>query len=859
MAFDAKTFLQSGGSAAGIGAAFGLPSCMIGLAADVLGLIPSPILLAMRSAMEAAQALANAAIKRINSYIRDLLGISLFPDRDGFFGFFSDYSRFGLDIISGISGAIGAFIGFAAAAMQAANELSNKFEAAKDCLEDYKKYLDFSNGAAGERREELAAMPGNEYSDLVNSQFGVWFQQTQIAQEFVDTITAQIAVIDKILLERTLDPTLEPGQEVSPLVESVFRLDAGPPKSTTGKFLLSVDGLYYDSQMSGISPALLELEKRDEILEFGRRGFKNPDLWRLEYDPSLGGRGIPTTSKDLEFYFNNILDPNILDNSKGLTTFYNQDELLLSLEGQKDRKVFDVSGEIQSLIDAGESLAVVDNLRQVMLSETSHFQDKIDKRKKQIELAVKVPTFLGNGPQYTPGNVPVNDFSYLAGSNFLLDLSRQRSITIDQADVTGVVLPLEIKYTDKIETNDPVVLNHILLANVAKGEIINNPSATSSTQLHINDRITEDSLFALYNYLTVETTNPSSSDFGVYNSSQFGIRNNAQAVGEASSVFDKGLGIPFLSGVVLPEEGNLSAVGVTGTYVKPPASNEFKDFMYNTRGATFESWIHAPDLDVSSSYNSGSTSGLYRLLLANENVGISDSKTPQPDIDNLSLDHGTGIVRGVIFGFTRDRRFTSGVGPSNHWQENDITGSVLVLAPTQSYDSSSAGFIADRSSNCGRDSYYGMKVPVFNNIVNNKGLSSCGSEFCQLSLSIDPAKDEIRVYLDGVKLATSSYQGVFGTTRPKSTFKAPSVHQTNSFEYSGGPYLDSYFTPWVIGGGYTDGNPNGNFMGGLYGGAISGFKGYIGCTRFYSKPLTDSEVVNNYNATQNFFKNVSLS
>ena len=63
----------------------------------------------------------------------------------------------------------------------------------------------------------------------------------------------------------------------------------------------------------------------------------------------------------------------------------------------------------------------------------------------------------------------------------------------------------------------------------------------------------------------------------------------------------------------------------------------------------------------------------------------------------------------------------------------------------------------------------------------------------------------------------------------------------------------------MIGGGYTDGNPNGNFMGGLYGGAISGFKGYIGCTRFYSKPLTDSEVVNNYNATQNFFKNVSLS
>ena len=855
MAFDAKTFLQSGGNPGGMMASFGLPSCMIGLASDVLGLIPSPILLAMRMAMEEAQRLANAAIKRINSYIRDKLGISLFPDRDGFFGFLSGNSRFGLDVISGIGATIGTFMGFASAAMALANELESKFKEAKDCLESYKNFLDFSDGNAGSQPNVDPA----GYSDLINSQFGVWFEQTQIAQNFVDSVTAQIGLIDDILLRRTLDPSLEPGQEEAGIVESVFRLEAGPPKSLDGEFILSVDGLYYDSQTDGITPALLELDNRKVALESDAQGFKNPNLWKLEYDPSLGGRGVPTTSKDLEFYFNNILDPNILDNSKGLTAFYNQDELLLSLEGQKDRKVFDVSSEIQSLVDEGESLAVIDNLRQVMLSETSHFQDKIDRRKKQIELAVKVPVFMGNGPQFTPGNVPVNDFSYLAGSNFLLDLSQQRSITIDQADVAGVVLPLEIKYTDKIVTNDPVVLNHILLANVAKGEIINDPSSTSSTQLHINDRITEDGLIALYNYLTVKASTPSGTDYGVYNSSKFGVSNNAQIVGEASSIFDNGLGIPFLSGVALPEEGNLSAIGVMGTYVRPPASNGFKDFMYNTQGATFESWIHAPNLGVSSSYNSGSTSGLYRLLLANENVGISDSRTPQPDINNLSLDQGTGIVRGVIFGFTRDRRFTLGLDPSNNEVDNNVSSLMLVLAPTQSYDSSSAGFIADRGSNCGKDSYYGMKVPVFNNIVDNKALSSCGSEFCQLSLSVDPAKDEVRVYLDGVKLATSSYQGVFGTTRPKATFKAPSVHQNNSFEYSGGPSLDAYFTPWIVGGGYTDGNPDGNFMGGDYGGAISGFKGYMGCTRFYSKPLNDAEVVNNYNATQNFFKNVRIS
>ena len=856
MAFDAKTFLQSGGNPGGMMASFGLPSCMIGLASDVLGLIPSPILLAMRMAMEEAQRLANAAIKRINSYIRDKLGISLFPDRDGFFGFLSGNSRFGLDVISGIGATIGTFMGFASAAMALANELESKFKEAKDCLESYKNFLDFSDGNAGSQPNVDPA----GYSDLINSQFGVWFEQTQIAQDFVDSVEAQKNLIDDILLRRTLDPSLEPGQEDLGVVESVFRLDAGPPKSTSGKFVLSVDGLYYDSQTDGITPALLELADREKSLESITGGFANPNLWKLEHDPSLGGRGIPTTSKDLEFYFNSILDPNILDNSKGLTAFYNQDELLLSLEGQKDRKIFDVSEEIQELIDDGESQAVIDNLRQAMLSETSYFQNKIDKRKKQVELAVKVPVWMGRGPLYEHGKIPVNDFSYLAGSNFLVDIKSQREITINQADVEGVVLPLVVKYTEKIETNDPITLNHLLLANIARGETINTALGTSASTLHINDRIIEDQLFALYNYLTIETSVPSGTNFGVYNGGGNGIGYNAQIVGEASSTFTKGLGIPFLSGVAFPEEGNLSAIESMGTYVKAPARNEFKDLLYNTKGATFETWIHMPALDNTIhgwNIHNNNTLGLYRLILANENVGISDSKVPQPDINNLNKDGGTGIVRGTIFGFTRDRRFTLGLDPSNNEVDNSIENLVLVLAPTQSYDSSSAGFIANRL-NCGKESYHGMTIPVFSNI-NGKSLSSCGESFSLLSVSIDPVKDEVRVYLDGSKLATSGYQTTFATSRPGEVCKSPSVKQNNSFEYSGGPYLDAYFTPWMLGGGYTDGNPDGNFMGGEYGGKVSGLKGYLGCTKFYSKPLTDGEVLNNYKASSNFFKNINVT
>lgn len=853
MAFDAKTFLAGGGSLGALGSSFGVPSCMLNLASDVLGLIPTPILLAIRQAMQAAAMIVDAIIKRINSYIRDLLGISLFPDRDGFFGFFSASSRFGLDLFSGISLAIGAFL----AAANEVQALIDKIEKAKECLAKFKDYLDYSNGNASQRREELANLSPTDYDNLINSQFGVYFQQAQQAQTLLDQYNDQIAVCDNILLQRTLDPTLEPG-ETAEAVESVFRLDAGPPRSRSGKFILSIDGLYYDSQVSGIEPALLELAEREEDVKFKTGGFYNGDLWKLEFDPNLGGRGIPTTSKDLQYYFNSILDPNILDNSPALTKFYDQDELLLTLEGQKDRRVFDVSSELQELIDDGSSQAIIDNMRQVMLSETSQFQDRINKRKKQIELAVKVPTFLGKGPQYTPGNVPINDFSYLAGSNFLLDIENQRKIVLDQADVTGVVLPLEVKYTEKIETTDSVFLDHILLANVARGETISSPDEPSAISLQINTRIVEDGLFALYNYLNVDTDSPSGTLFGVHNSSRFGVDSNSQMVGTASSIFDSGLGIPYLSGVAFPASGS-SEIDFMGSYVKLPETSQFQDFLYNTAGGTFETWVHMPHLDNTIyGYNlhDDSTLGLYRLILANENVGISDSKDPQLDINNMALDTGTGLVRGAIMGFTRDRRFTLGLDPSNDDADNSVEDLVFVVAPTQSYDSSSAGFISKRT-NCSKENLHGMTVPVFNTL-NGKSLSTCGDSFVQLSITMDPKKDEVRVYMDGVKLATSSYQDTFGVTRPGESYKAPSVYQNNSFEYSGGPKLDTYFTPWILGGGYTDGFSSGNFMGGEYGGKVSGLRGYLGCTRFYSKPLEDSEVLNNYKATQRFFKNINM-
>jgi hypothetical protein len=73
-------------------------------------------------------------------------------------------------------------------------------------------------------------------------------------------------------------------------------------------------------------------------------------------------------------------------------------------------------------------------------------------------------------------------------------------------------------------------------------------------------------------------------------------------------------------------------------------------------------------------------------------------------------------------------------------------------------------------------------------------------------------------------------------------------------------------TPWIIGGGYTDGMyPQGgsgnsiegmNFMGGKWGGKKSGLHGFIGSLKLYNRALSESEALRNYNAQKGFFTTI---
>ena len=890
--FDLNTFLELSGKGVGpvgsLGTAFGMPSCLVNLTADVLALLPTSVLNSIRGSSSNGAKRADDVVKAAASKARFLGGHIEYDTEDGTFSFVSDSSEAGMDKDEG--GALSNIVGFVGAAAGAAGRLYNNYNTTvaqingiKECIGNYSDYLKYSGGAAGDERMRLAGISPERYRELVDQSYGIDKEEMQSALKFKQDVNKLIAAIDATISARLANPNLEPefiedlapylsgtdlrvaSSIVVPQQQEVFRLAYGPPQSKQGKFLLSVDGIYFDSQTSGIIPALLEIENRLRNTESNQR-------WRLENDPNLGGRGRPTDIDSLKSYINTILDPNIIDDSTTLSDYYQRDNLLLDLIGQKNRRVYDVSAQIVELQSTNSSQILISNMRQVMLSETSHYLQKINKRKKQIELAVKMPVLYGKGSLYAPGEIPINDFSYLEGINFGLDIQKQRSLVLNQADVSGVVLPIQVKFTKQIETSEKIVLDHLLINNLGFGNIVSDASGNEAPNLSVNVGVEKEGLVALYNFLTFEVDSPSSTDYKLHNSSDLQSRLNAQIIGQdTATLFDKGVGITYLQGVTKHSKTNPTVPSAVGSYIKLPAQSELQDFLYNPQGGTFEVWTHVPQLDgeyygFNDDYD---VSGLYRLLLANENTGLQTNVSAQSNILTQTKDNGNNTVKGMIIGFTRDRRLTLNQQPSNSNSDNPIDNACLVIAPTQSFNASSVGFIS-KYEDCSPSSWYGMKYSIWDS-VNGASLSACGYEFCQLTFTFDPPQNQIRMYCDGQLLTTSSYNQVFGVDPTREMINIPTLRKNNSFEYNTtfmssvnvtdlkyGPKNDQYFTPWIVGGGFTDGMQTGNFMGGLYGGIISGLKGYIGSLKFYSKPLNPNQVLNNFNASKNFFKNIDV-
>ena len=273
--FDLDTFLTAQGeTGAGpvqaLGMAYGVPSCMLDLAGSVLSLLPTPVLISMNLATAQGKAKANEITAKLFRILQFDLGIVTFDTETGTFQFQLDDGWLGLDFgfIGEILALVQGLSAFGAQIYQNITAAIEQVEAIIDCVGKFGDYLNAKDPGYASRQmspEERKAQVENSYAGSIAA--------ARTATEFIAKADALQARINAILKARQDDPSLEPvfkddaefgliGLNTSAAIdpglgeEDVFRLTFGPPQTTTGQYLLTKDGLYYDSQKGGLDPVL---------------------------------------------------------------------------------------------------------------------------------------------------------------------------------------------------------------------------------------------------------------------------------------------------------------------------------------------------------------------------------------------------------------------------------------------------------------------------------------------------------------------------------------------------------------------------------------------------------------------------
>ena len=882
---DWKTALSfaGGGNIMGmIGGGLGLPSCLTDLTSAALSMLPKSVLNEMAFASQEAQAEIEAMMSGISDKLSAMFGLDSVSTGMGELSFISRNS--GLGSLMAGAGYLAGFAQAGAGLYAAGVTIAGNIENATNCLKSLSDSNKFK-GAGGYMRSQT--LDQGEFESYVHQVAGPYVAQwTQLEDDLGawEDFEARIAGVTDEPLFACIEVDIDGesvhlsslGFQVScgpEAEEDLIRLVFGPPRSIEGQFILSNDGLYYDSQSSdasGVTQVLLHLNKRKSEVPLS-------DRWTYKHDPNIGGKGVQYSSKSISHYVDTIFDPELIDDSPEVRAYYNADHFLEVLESQKAKRIYDLSSHITEFVDGGAGTAIIQNAKQSLYSEISIFERRVNKRKKQLELAMKMPMIYGGVPIFAPGEVPLNDFSYLQQFNFANDIHKQKALVLDQADVTGVVIPISPKFVVSDPKDEVQNMEHMYIADIGKGEILysNSASSTVAPKLSVTDRISSKGLFAIYNYLESNVVSPSSNEFNVANCATQDVYNNAQLVSNnASSVFVSGISIPNLTGVTKQISGDTFNVSNSGNFVKLPESPEFHDLTYKVEGFTFESWMHVPNLTkVTEGWTDNGASSLYRLVLANENAGMTPGISAQTDPERLEKDLGDGFVKGMIMGFTRDRRLTKKLDHSILSRDNLPTSSLaFFVAPTQAVNDTSVGLIHNGCAHDSSPDWLSFTVDASTvSTGGHKHLLSGADQFILASFVMDPSKDVISLYVNGDLMATSSLTSAFGRDL-YNPVEVPSFYKPDSFNYvpsnltvsasvdiQGGPRLGGYFTPTILGGGYTDGIGGKGFMGNQTYGAISGLRGFLGSTKFYERALTSGEVLNNYNAQKEVFENINTT
>ena len=904
--FDLETFLKVKGNTGvgaikAIGMSYGVPSCMLNLMDSALAYIPMTILSQILGDVTASKTKAGEEAAETQKKTMLNTGIIGWASDQGGWKFRSESSQLGTDNDNsqdqdnneGWFAALNAYV--IDPSIQIYQNYTNfnlEIAAAKDCFEKWKDIQAYQQGNSATPRTTLDSSAADE---LFNDVYAGDVAKLQGAIQHMAACDVTINNINKVAAAREADPSLEPrlldssdldkylsgtnfprySLEDPGIPDEVFRLTYGPPLTTGGQYILTSDGLYYDSQEGGLSSIYLAISG---IVPVG-------DRWKYDYDPNLGGKGDAVSIESLNIFSNNMFDPKLIDDSKGMQAYYDADHFLSVLFQQRDKHVYDLSADLTSFISTyGENSAIVNNERQLIISELANHNSKIDRRKKQIEVAIKAPQVFGGetNPIFTPGEIPINDFSYLQGYNLVVTLEQQKALIFEEAEVEGMVFPVDPIFTISAPKPPNFTVSHLHVPTVGKGSIIYTPSGSGSgTVLSLTDQVVSDNLFGIYNFLETKVVLPSSTDFFITNCATMDMYNNSKLVAtNTSSIFTSGLSIPYLEGIVKNKSTDPAGASALGSYCRLPDTSEFTDLTYSPSGFSMEFWVHVPNImDGDIGWLSSTTSSLTKAVISCENVGnmsgasALDENGDLIDLDHLENNRGGSFTRGLVCGFTRDRRIThDSVGYSNSNAYNDPVSSLsLFIAPTQARDMSSASWINLSGGACGvggnpATAYHKMKV----DLSSNSSLGNVSSQFIMVDVTVSPKDNQVKFYVDGYLLATSAINTVFGVD-PHKTINLPSFINDNSFEYSSttvdgpttlhqGPRLNPFFTPWIIGGGYTDGMYKyGNFLGGGdRGGIVSGLRGHLGSLKFYTKPLNSLEVLKNYKAQQGFFKNIVI-
>ena len=389
--------------------------------------------------------------------------------------------------------------------------------------------------------------------------------------------------------------------------EKVGRFDLvyGPPISTDGKFILSEDGLYYDSRTGG-------LPLTGDIIF-------NSNTWTLKDHPWAGGRGEELTESDLRQISNTIFSDDFEgeDPQGNVARLLEIDEILQAYIRDRNIHHTQIEEYITELTETGfaaDSPTVV-NYRRSQMAHSDSYEAKIKKRKKQLQLfglfggieitevdhpigqdviiktlttAERKHLLVSNG--YHPngsdfpfdpntdtvkrvGDVvvdvdtatgetrvrkrlhraPLNDFSYLKGTAIIPDLKVQKRIVIAE-DVENVVVPVEPIFVKGNPLLNTIYLKDFNVDEISMGDFVKNQGGVSGTKASykgLGDSLVTDGLVVCYNFLKPDITSPDKNKYELDNYAEGSVALNGKFVASSTDhAFPSGLGIPFLRGTI---------------------------------------------------------------------------------------------------------------------------------------------------------------------------------------------------------------------------------------------------------------------------------------------------------------------